>query len=117
MSAICSVLLEPDIRKRVEHILGIESVAADAMSRIDSSGDYSLRLDIYDHATRILQVRPTIDLFADNKNNKCGRFVAWNRRNGEGAERTTHSICRRGLQQTSPTSSRQCSYSAKFYRG
>jgi hypothetical protein len=86
MCAICSVLLELDIRIQVEHIPGIENVAADAMSRIDSSGDYSLRRDVYDHATRILQVRPTIDLFADNKNNKCRRFVAWSRRNGEGAE-------------------------------
>ena len=75
--AIFSLLQELDIRLHVMHIPGVENGLTDELSRIDSSGDYELRADVYDHATRILQVTPTVDLFAASHNRKCNRFVAW----------------------------------------
>jgi hypothetical protein len=74
--AIFSLLEGLDIRLHVSHIPGVENGLTDALSRIDRVGDYALRLDVFDHAVRTLQLRPTIDLFASNENKKCQSFVA-----------------------------------------
>jgi hypothetical protein len=75
--AIFSLLEQLDIRIHVTHIPGIENTLTDALSRMDRTGDYALRDDVYEHAVRTLQISPTIDLFAASHNNKCPKFVAW----------------------------------------
>jgi hypothetical protein len=83
--SIFSLLQELDIRLHVMHIPGIENVLTDELSRIDSSGDYELRTDVYNHATRILRVTPTVDLFAASHNHKRPSFVAWTAAQAAGA--------------------------------
>jgi hypothetical protein len=51
-------------------------VLADAFSRMEATGDYALRADVYNNAVRTFQVWPTIDLFAHKRNCKCARFAA-----------------------------------------
>jgi hypothetical protein len=74
--AIFSILQYLDIRPHVCHIPGVENVFVDALSRMDSTGDYELRSDVYQHAVRTLQVLPTFDLFAASHNHKTPRFAA-----------------------------------------
>jgi hypothetical protein len=74
--AIFSKLLSLDIRIAVRHIPGIENVFADALSRMDASGDYSLRSDVVQMGIRTLQTIPTMDLFANCENTKCKSFAA-----------------------------------------
>jgi hypothetical protein len=54
----------------------VEYVLTDALSRMDKTGDYALKTDVYSHAVATLQVRPTIDLFANVHNAKCTHFIA-----------------------------------------
>jgi hypothetical protein len=75
--AIFSLLQSLDIRLYVMHIPGIENTLSDAFSRMDRTGDYALRPDVFWRAIRILQVNPTIDLFASNENYKLQPFVAF----------------------------------------
>jgi hypothetical protein len=74
--AVFSLLEGLDIRIHVRHIPGVENTLTDALSRLEHTGDYSLRDDVFAHAVAVLQVRPTIDLFAAVHNAKCPRFVA-----------------------------------------
>jgi hypothetical protein len=74
---IFSLLLKLDIRITSCHIPGKENTLTDALSRIHATGDYALRQDVYDHATRAMHVAPTIDFFATQENTKCRRFVTW----------------------------------------
>jgi hypothetical protein len=73
---IFKILQTLDIRLAVSHIPGITNVLADAFSRMEVTGDYALRSDVYVNAIRTMEVRPTIDLFAHAKNNKCPRYAA-----------------------------------------
>jgi hypothetical protein len=84
--AIFSILQRLDIRLHVCHIPGVENVLTDALSRMDRTGDYELRADVYLHAIQTLQVRPTLDLFASAHNHKCPRFVSWPGPAAAGAE-------------------------------
>jgi hypothetical protein len=77
---IFSLLQKWDIRIHACHIPGKENTLADALSRIHRAGDYELRQDVFDHATRAMRVAPTIDLFATAANAKCQRFVTLNGR-------------------------------------
>jgi hypothetical protein len=83
---IFSLLLKLDIRIVARHIPGSENVLTDALSRIEATGDYELRRDVYNHAVRTLQVSPTVDLFAASHNHKCQRFWAWKDQQARGAE-------------------------------
>jgi hypothetical protein len=74
--AIFSLLEELDCRIHVRHIPGVDNSLTDSLSRLEKTGDYSLRHDVFQHAVRTLQVVPTIDLFAAAHNAKCGKFVA-----------------------------------------
>jgi hypothetical protein len=74
--AIFSLLAKLDIRIEVRHIPGIENVLADQLSRMEASGDYSLRQELFQLGCKRLQVTPTIDLFAHCQNRKCQRFAA-----------------------------------------
>ena len=74
--AIFSLLQKLDIRIYVCHIPGVENVLADHLSRMEATGDYSLRPELFQLGCRTLQVNPTIDLFAHKLNTKLPRFVA-----------------------------------------
>jgi hypothetical protein len=67
------------------HVPGVETVEADALSRMDEVGDYELKQELFEAATRGLRVQPTIDLFANNKNMKCSSFLALPGKDGLGA--------------------------------
>jgi hypothetical protein len=73
--AIFSLLERLDLRVHACHIPGVENVLTDALSRLERTGDYELRMDVYKHATAVLQVCPTVDLFAAAYNAKCRAYV------------------------------------------
>ena len=74
--AIFSLLLEIDVRVTARHIPGIDNVLTDALSRMEASGDYSLRPELFLMGITALQVRPTLDAFAHRDNAKLPRFAA-----------------------------------------
>jgi hypothetical protein len=74
--AIFSLLTRADVRIKAIHIPGKGNTLADSLSRLDFAGDYALKKEIYDSATTVLQVLPTVDVFATNLNQKCSRFFA-----------------------------------------
>jgi ribonuclease HI len=82
---IFSLLQRMDVRVSVTHIPGIENVMADALSRMDRVGDYSLGKEWYDRGVECLGVRPTLDVFASCNNAKCQRFLALPGRYSKGA--------------------------------
>jgi hypothetical protein len=73
--AIFSLLERLDLRVHACHSPGVENVLTDALSRLERTGDYELRMDVYQHATTVLQVCPTVDLFAAAHNAKCQAYV------------------------------------------
>jgi hypothetical protein len=73
---IFKTLTALDIRLHVSHIPGVQNVLTDALSRLEITGDYQLRPEVYRSCVAMLRVTPTIDLFAHCQNNKCARFVA-----------------------------------------
>jgi hypothetical protein len=73
---IFKLLQQLDIRLAVAHIPGKENDFVDALSRLEVTGDYSLRWDVFELAVRMLNVTPTIDMFAHNLNNRLPLFVA-----------------------------------------
>jgi hypothetical protein len=83
--AIFSLLEGLDIRVHACHIPGVENVLTDALSRLERTGDYGLRPDIYQHGIATLQVCPTVDLFAASHNSKCPKFVALSKSTAQGA--------------------------------
>ena len=74
--AIFSLLQQLDIRIHVCHIPGVENVLADHLSRMEATGDYSLKQELFVQGCKMLQTMPTIDLFAHARNAKCTRFVS-----------------------------------------
>jgi hypothetical protein len=74
--AIFRLLYALDIRLFVSHIPGKDNDFVDALSRMEVTGDYSLKSDVYRNALQMLQVQPTIDLFAHAQNYKCPRYAA-----------------------------------------
>ena len=82
---IFSILLKLDIRIRIMHVPGVQNTLADALSRMDLVGDYELKMTTYQEAINVLQVQPTVDLFATSSNHKCERFVALPGLRSEGA--------------------------------
>jgi hypothetical protein len=73
---IFKVLTQLDIRIRVMHLPGLENTLADALSRMDSAGDYSLKQEYFLLGLRMLGFQPSIDLFAHRDNAKCLRYAA-----------------------------------------
>jgi hypothetical protein len=73
---IFSILTTHDIRLHVTHIKGVENVLVDALSRLEITGDYQLKQEVYSNCVMLLGVTPTIDLFAHCQNSKCPRFVS-----------------------------------------
>jgi hypothetical protein len=82
---ISSLLTQDNIRLTVSHVPGIQNDLTDALSRMDSAGDYELKEEIYRKAMQQLQFYPTIDLFA-SINKKCSRFMALPGPLGQGAQ-------------------------------
>jgi hypothetical protein len=72
---IFSLLTKLDVRILVSHVPGVENGLADSLSRMDAAGDYELKTEVFQSALRELCVQPTIDLFANNRNRKCGYFL------------------------------------------
>jgi hypothetical protein len=73
---IFSFLTQMDIHISVTHVPGVENGLADSLSRMDAVGDYELKIEVFNRALAELNVRPTVDLFADCNNRKCARFLA-----------------------------------------
>jgi hypothetical protein len=73
---IFSILQTLDIRLLVMHIPGVDNGDVDCLSRMEVTGDYALKEEIFNQALSIIGVRPTIDLFAHCLNNRLPRFVA-----------------------------------------
>jgi hypothetical protein len=82
---ISSLLLQSDVRISVSHVPGVNNVTADALSRMDSVGDYALKTEIFNRATKFLETYPSLGAFASEHNHKCPRFLAFTARNGKGA--------------------------------
>jgi hypothetical protein len=82
---VFSLLLQSDVRISASHVPGVNNVTADAFSRMDSVGDYALKTEIFNRATKFLETYPSIDAFASEYNHKCTRFLAFTARKGKGA--------------------------------
>jgi hypothetical protein len=74
--AIFSLLTQLDTRITMSHVPGVDNDFADALSRMDTAGDYELLPDVFQDGVRALGARPSIDLFASRFNHKLARFVA-----------------------------------------
>ncbi|KAA6313246.1 MAG: hypothetical protein EZS28_055788, partial [Streblomastix strix] len=55
---------------------GVTNRIPDSLSRLATSGDYSLHQEVFEEALRSLRTRPSIDMFANRKNRKLKRFVS-----------------------------------------
>ena len=73
---IFKILQRLDIRINVAHIPGKDNGHADALSRMEVTGDYELKLEWFQRGIGALGEAATLDLFAHNRNNKLPRFVA-----------------------------------------
>ena len=73
---IFSLLTETDIRLIMTHVPGVENGLADALSRMQSAGDYQLKAEHFQRGLRFLEASPTIDLFASEHNHKLPRYAA-----------------------------------------
>lgn len=62
------------IRIRAEHIPGIRNKAADALSRLEWAGDYSVKEEVLEEVYRTLNWRPEVDAFASPRNYRCPRW-------------------------------------------
>jgi hypothetical protein len=60
----------------MSHLPGVDNDFADALSRVDTAGDYEFLPDLFRDGVRAFGARPSIDLFASRFNHKLARFVA-----------------------------------------
>jgi hypothetical protein len=74
--AIFSLFTQLDTWAMTSHVLGIDNGLADALSRMDTAGDYELLPDVFQDGMCALGVKPSIDLFTSRFNHKLARFVA-----------------------------------------
>ncbi|KAA6369187.1 MAG: hypothetical protein EZS28_035288 [Streblomastix strix] len=67
-----------DLEQQIQsfHIHGIENIIPDSLSRLATSGDYSLRSEVLQEVLSQFQVKPTIDMFSNRRNRKFKRFVS-----------------------------------------
>jgi hypothetical protein len=82
---IFSLLQRMDMRLLVTHIPGVENGVADALSRLDRVGDYSLKQEYFRRGVEALGLESTVDVFANYTNHKCQRLLARPGRLAEGA--------------------------------
>ncbi|KAA6393193.1 MAG: hypothetical protein EZS28_011278, partial [Streblomastix strix] len=64
------------IQISARHVPGKENTVADSLSRLETSGDYMINPEILAEALDQLQVRPSIDVFANRRNRQCRRFCS-----------------------------------------
>jgi hypothetical protein len=65
-----SNLLKATLTIFMSHVPGVDNGLADALSRMDTAGDYELLRDVFQDGVRALGVKPSIDLFASRFNHK-----------------------------------------------
>jgi FAD/FMN-containing dehydrogenase len=58
------------------HIKGKSNIIPDSLSRLATSGDYSLKEEILHEALMMLRIKPTVDMFANRRNKKFRRFAS-----------------------------------------
>jgi hypothetical protein len=75
LKLIMELLEQHQLHMTANHIPGIANIAADSLSRLAHSGDYSLDQKRFDQGLRHLEVQVDIDLFADKRNRKHDRYV------------------------------------------
>jgi hypothetical protein len=64
----------------MSHVAGVYNGFADALSRMDTAGNYEILPDVFQDGVRALDVRSSIDLFTSQFNHNLARFVALPRR-------------------------------------
>jgi hypothetical protein len=70
MRAIFLVLTKLNIQILMSHVPGADNVWMDALSRMDTAGDYEVLPDVFRDGARALGSNATIDLFASRYNHK-----------------------------------------------
>jgi hypothetical protein len=83
---IFKVLMKHNVQIAVTHIRGLDNGEVDALSRMDANVDYALKAEMFWKYVEVLEVMPTMDLFASYWNAKLPRFVALAGPQAEGAE-------------------------------
>ncbi|KAA6379279.1 MAG: hypothetical protein EZS28_025194 [Streblomastix strix] len=63
------------IQTQTQHIPGISKKITDALSRLCTQGDYSVKKEIFIALCQAWQIVPTLDLFATGENKLVDRFV------------------------------------------
>ncbi len=81
-----SLLEEMGLVVKTSHIAGLKNTTADALSRLERSGDYSIRQEVLDLLCTVMEIKPTLDPFSSLSNHKCQRF--WTRSPEEKASGT-----------------------------
>ncbi|KAA6381771.1 MAG: hypothetical protein EZS28_022701 [Streblomastix strix] len=64
------------IQIQTQHIPGVSNKITDALSRLSTQGDYSVKKQIFIALCQAWQILPTLDLFATGENKLMNRFVA-----------------------------------------
>ncbi|KAA6394108.1 MAG: putative Transposon Ty3-I Gag-Pol polyprotein [Streblomastix strix] len=64
------------IQTQTQHIPGISNRITDALSRLSTQGDYSVKKEIFIALCQVREIIPTLDLFATGENKLVDRFVA-----------------------------------------
>jgi ribonuclease HI len=64
------------------HIPGIQNTVTDKLSRLERSGDYAIAQEVLEMGLKQLGAKIDIDLFANQKNKKCQRYVTISKRAG-----------------------------------
>jgi hypothetical protein len=63
------------IHLKASHIPGVENIIADSLSRLERSGDYEIKQEVFNSAVKQLGVKVEIDLFATKENRKVDQYV------------------------------------------
>jgi hypothetical protein len=69
----------------MSHVPGADNVLTDALSRMDTAGDYELLPDVFLDGAGPLGSNPTINLFASRYNHRLSRFAALRGKSAGGA--------------------------------
>ncbi|KAA6352890.1 MAG: hypothetical protein EZS28_051583 [Streblomastix strix] len=70
---LCQLL---KIQTQTQHIPGVSNKITDALSRLSTQGDYSVKKEIFIALCQAQQIIPTLDLFATGENKLVDRFMA-----------------------------------------
>jgi hypothetical protein len=65
-----------DLQIQTVHVPGVINVVADALSRLDRSGDYQINPDLAYLLFNWWDITPTLDLFANQYNRILPRYVS-----------------------------------------